>query len=397
MKIFVLPSWYPPAGGEFFVHQTHWLMEAGLNCTVITVEEKSLKTFSPLTLLTDLKVSRGSEFGIPTYRKKQFRIPKAYRLNTRVWISMMTRLTEMAIHDLGLPDLIQVHSCLFGGAVAARIKEKYGVPYVITEHRGRFNLNNRRSEKNLLPWFGKYLRQGLVRANHLIPVSELLIKRLEVIAGSKLNCTVIPNPVDDTLFRTDPAFRSEPERTKFLSVSAFMPVKGLDILVHAFARAVGTNRNLYLDFVGDGEEKIRIQKLVADLQIESHVKFHGFLNKKEVSVMMQQCDFLVLPSLTEAQPVVISEAMLCGKPLIVSDVVSSADVPDYAGYVVPAGETEPLATALAKAHSEKSRFNPGQIRSFAVNRYARSNVILKIAGIFRLVIDEEKQQHDSKN
>ncbi len=389
MRIFVIPSWYPPAGGEFFIDQTKWLMEYGIDATVITLEEKSLKTLSLKTLFTVFKHSYTEEFGIPTYRKKQLRIPKNYRVNTRIWIRQFFRLAETAIREQGKPDLIQVHSSLFGGSVAACLKEKYGIPYIITEHRGRFNENNSRAEVNLLPWFNPLIAEGLRNASWIIPVSRRLIPKLENIAGQKLNCTVIPNPVDEMLFVPDSRPLKSNDTTQFLSISAFMPVKALDKLLQAFAAAIQLQNSLNLHFVGDGTEYAKIVQLSHELKLKEHVTFHGYLSSEQVKKKISESDFLVMSSLTEGQPVSIAETLLCGKPVIATDVVSEEDVPSQVGYIIQTGNIEALKQAMLTAHSEKERFSEKEIRAFAKSRFSKSVVIPKIIELMNIVAHEK--------
>lgn len=390
MKIFVIPSWYPPAGGQFFVDQTKWLMDYDIDATVLVVEEKSLKTISLKGFLKDLRYTYSDEFGIPTFRKKQLHVPKSYRLNTRIWINQMIRLGKIAIRREGKPDIIQVHSCLFGSVAASMLKKKYGIPYLITEHRGRFNENNKRKNINLLPWFNPFIADGLRNASGIITVSSKLKNRLEEIAQQKLNIVTIPNPVNENLFNIMDEVSPGDTKTNFISISAFMPVKALDILLKAFAAALQIQKDIHLHFAGDGEEFDSIVKLADKLKIKTHVSFHGFLNREQVRSRILQSDFLVLSSLTEGQPVSVSETLLCGKPVIVTDVVSEDDVPPNVGYIIETGSIDALKTAILKAHSEKTKFSAEKIRAFALSRFSKSVVIPKIIEVMKSIISNKQ-------
>lgn len=200
MKVLVIPSWYPPNGGMFFVHQSQWLMEKGFEVTVVVAEEKSLKKCTVDKILYDLSIHRHQEFEMDTWRKVQLRIPRLNRINDWLWIRTAYDLAEKYICENGKPDLIQAHSCLWGGYVSSLLKDKYGIPYLITEHRGRFNEKSFYSQKEIAPRYIPHLKKALSMADAIIPVSERLIVPLENIAGRRLPCITVPNPVDENFF-----------------------------------------------------------------------------------------------------------------------------------------------------------------------------------------------------
>ena len=121
MKILVLPSWYPPNGGGFFANQTSWLREKGIDSVVISVEDRSIKQFRPGDIKYVFRPRYEEFLGIPTYRKIQYRLPLVIRPNIRRWIRLTTSLCTSFITNYGKPDLIQVHSCMWAGVVAARV------------------------------------------------------------------------------------------------------------------------------------------------------------------------------------------------------------------------------------------------------------------------------------
>jgi len=104
----------------------------------------------------------------------------------------------------------------------------------------------------------------------------------------------------------------------------------------------------YLLFVGDGEERTRLETRVRNLGWSS-VRFLGFKNQTELPRFYDLADVFVLPSEYEPWGLVVNEAMNAGKPVIVSDAVGAA--PDLVGdgengYVVPVGDVAALAKTL---------------------------------------------------
>jgi glycosyltransferase involved in cell wall biosynthesis len=106
----------------------------------------------------------------------------------------------------------------------------------------------------------------------------------------------------------------------------------------------------YLLFVGDGEERHRLEERVRGLGWRS-VLFLGFKNQSELPRYYDLCDVFVLPSAHEPWGLVVNEAMNAAKPVVVSDQVGCA--PDLVrdgvnGFVFPAGDIGALAERLRR-------------------------------------------------
>ncbi len=79
------------------------------------------------------------EDGLSILRNYQWLIPKLPQYNIKYWIKKTYQLTEKYIKEKGKPDIIHVHFTMWGGYVAYLIKEKYEIPYIITEHHSIFS------------------------------------------------------------------------------------------------------------------------------------------------------------------------------------------------------------------------------------------------------------------
>lgn len=104
----------------------------------------------------------------------------------------------------------------------------------------------------------------------------------------------------------------------------------------------------YLLFVGDGEERNRLEARTQQLGWAS-IRFLGFQNQTELPRYYDLCDVFVLPSAFEPWGLVVNEAMNAGRPVVVSDgVAAGADLVEGGknGYVVPVGNTTVLSEVL---------------------------------------------------
>ncbi len=69
--------------------------------------------------------------------------------------------------------------------------------------------------------------------------------------------------------------------------------------------------------------------------------------RPDIAAVLAASDLFVLPSLSEALPMSVIEAMLTGLPVIASDIPGPREqvVPGETGLLVPPGQAAPLADA----------------------------------------------------
>jgi len=94
-------------------------------------------------------------------------------------------------------------------------------------------------------------------------------------------------------------------------VGRFTKVKNLPVLLQSLSYL---DDKIGLVMVGDGPELKNIKTLVANLDLNSRVKFVGRSTKPEI--YFQASDLFVLPSTYEPFGQVLIEAMACGKPIV---------------------------------------------------------------------------------
>jgi glycosyltransferase involved in cell wall biosynthesis len=132
-----------------------------------------------------------------------------------------------------------------------------------------------------------------------------------------------------------------------LFVGRLDPVKGVPLLLQAFAAVRARHPGARLSVVGDGPARGALEAQAQDLGAEG-VSFLGYRTQDEVAALLEQADMLVLPSFAEGVPVVLMEAMASRIPVIASQV---AGVPELvadgvSGFVVPPGDLATLTDRL---------------------------------------------------
>jgi len=128
-----------------------------------------------------------------------------------------------------------------------------------------------------------------------------------------------------------------------------VPEKGVDVLLRAFARVKTQVPEASLVIAGDGPERDRLQKLIADLELSSSVTMLGYLNQIELERRFGAAWVQAVPS-RWAEPfgMVASEAMMRGTAVVASNSGGLAEIVQdrQTGLLVPPGDVDTLAEAL---------------------------------------------------
>jgi colanic acid/amylovoran biosynthesis glycosyltransferase len=106
------------------------------------------------------------------------------------------------------------------------------------------------------------------------------------------------------------------ERLRVVCVGRLSPEKGHIGLLEAFAAARKRGHDAELVLVGDGPERERIERRIAELGLDGAVLLRGRLSEADTLAEIAGSDLLVLASFMEGLPVVLMEAMALGLPVI---------------------------------------------------------------------------------
>ena len=176
-------------------------------------------------------------------------------------------------------------------------------------------------------------------------------------SGKKFH--VIPNGYDLSLFSPDPTRRQQLRQEWGVTgdeimlgcVARWDPYKDHPNLLHALSIAASAGTSFRCVLVGGGmiTSNVALSDLLAKYNLSGSVILAG--SRSDVPSIMNAVDLHVLPSVSEAFPNVVAEAMACGVPCIVTDVGDAALIVGDTGWVVPPKKPELLAKAIEAAAS----------------------------------------------
>jgi glycosyltransferase involved in cell wall biosynthesis len=249
-----------------------------------------------------------------------------------------------ALHRLA-PDLVHLHFPNPTGD-AAYLLSGCRAPVVMTYHADMLRHPLLlRGYRRVFERLDRRVRRIIVASREYLDSSPLLARRRD-------RCVVVPFGVDADAFtlragETDAAqqLRRRYGERLVLFLGVLRPYKGLEVLVRA-ARKV----DAHLLIAGRGTWT-SLGALVRQLGLERRVTFLGEVSAMERRLLLHASDVVTLPSIDrrEAFGIAQLEAMMCGKPVVASDLptgVRSVTVHGRTGWLVPPGDADALARAL---------------------------------------------------
>jgi glycosyltransferase involved in cell wall biosynthesis len=155
--------------------------------------------------------------------------------------------------------------------------------------------------------------------------------------------------------------RDRPAR--LLSVAQLKPYKGIAFLIEAARRLVEQGVDVCCDVIGGGPLHAELEAAIARAGLGERFHLLGPRTQSEVAEALASADLFVLPSIVAADgqmegiPVSLMEALAAGVPTVATRL---SGIPELVrdgrtGYVVPPGDAESLAAAIARALAEPER------------------------------------------
>jgi glycosyltransferase involved in cell wall biosynthesis len=257
------------------------------------------------------------------------------------------------------PDLVHVHGAFNPENLWVPILIER--PIVFSPHGGFHPdvfANRRRLPKHLYFNIEKRLLHNRVRAFHALSTAEVadIAHRLP---GRRVYCVPQTSNMAAELWRVREVRPRSDNRVRYVFVGRLDVVtKGLDILLGAFAEAERrlAGREITLTLVGpDWRGSLAwLRRRTEGLGIARRVVLTGAVSSREVASILHQSDIYVQLSRHDGFPVSVSEALLAGKPVILSQGVGHASYAEVASLphvrVVPPRPREAVEAILDFAH-----------------------------------------------
>lgn len=377
-KVLTICSWYPndtkPTLGNFV--QKHADAISIYNDTVAlaifpSTEETSIRLVeSQRKDLKEIVVY----YNKSTKGFKPFRLVKNYFAHRRAFKMGYAKV----LAHIGKPDIVHLNIVYPLGIWALWLKWRHKIPYVITENSSGFHVE---SDHAYPAPILKLCKMVIKNASVVLPVSENLKRNMQKLSpNSKFG--IISNVVDEHLFHQ--TILPESEFKKLIHISTGVDsIKNLTGMIHVMNSLRTKRPNVHLDIVSDGD--IEYAKALANqLDVNDVVTFHSTKTTAEVANMIENSDALLMFSNYENFPCVIAEAMMCGKPVISSNVNGIPEhVQDLNGMLVNPRDEQALEKAIIAFVDKTKTFNSDEIRQYAMQHFSYSEVGKQFTEIYK--------------
>jgi len=385
MHVLFLPAWYPSNAndirGSFFREQALALHKSG--CKVGVIAPSLLSVRKPLAALNFTRgISHENDNGVQTFRTYRFNFaPRVWPLIERRTTHATRALYEAYVAQEGHPDLIHVHSAWPVGSGAVSIKQRYGTPFILSEHSSTF-LRGTISKFSL-----REVRKATSEATNRYAVSTRFSRTLEhVLELPDQSFAVMPNSVESSFLLGDVRGHNS-EGFNFLHISGLNKNKNVSVLLNAFAERFKSQEHIKLTIGGRGPESPHLKALSENLGISSQVSFLGALARSKVRDCLAKSDAFVLPSRIETFGVVLVEALATGVPIVATRCGGPEDiVTTDNGILVPVDDIEALGNAMNTIYQNRSSYDPKKLRDDCRARFGSEAITQRWHSIYHEVL-----------
>ena len=342
MHILEIPSFFTPYGGEFCLDQAKALKAVGHEVRILSNVQLGFSIGGKDYFVLPSCRFEHEQDGITVFQAFQRGIPKAIRWNMKRWVAIVCDMFDDYVARYGKPDILHAHCAKWAGYAAMRISEKYGVPYVITEHLSKLVFEKEFGPAPSDTWQIPLLKACYREANMVIPVSEELVDNISCYFGKDYRWQAISNTIDTDFFHYQPRSDRNGRAFRFCCLANFWPLKGYDVLIPAFQQLRKSGVNAELHIAGRGTDSNNFKAMLSD-----GIVSHGLLSRNAVRDLLYKSDAIVLASRSEVQPLSLLEAMSTGIPVIATECVPQSMRLKEGCTIVPIGNVQALATAMS--------------------------------------------------
>jgi len=261
-------------------------------------------------------------YGIVPILEATLKLPRAWR-GSRMYPAEERQLRDLVracLANCSLLDRIQPHVVHVHDPVSLPLSWHLladGTPPLVATLHGVSPVIQDHPQRKL----EQVLRVNLTFMDACIAVDSHTRREAISLGAPSERVTVIHNGVDCDIFTPHPKAVARqrlglPEGRLLLYCGQLIPRKKVETLLNALPLLLPDLPDLKVAIVGDGPERARLQAKALEMAVSGRVLFAGAQSHKELKWWYRACDAVVIPSTAEGLPIVMLEAMACGRPIL---------------------------------------------------------------------------------
>lgn len=370
LNVLMITTWYSPSDAE--------VMTAGVfhyEQSMALEKYCNMALYYPYDVDLQCDFMKKTERGLLTYRSRKYTGKiKKYLL----WLRDFRK-----IYKEFKPDILHAHVGAGAGILAKIFGKIFGIPVVVTEHNP-IELMNLESSRNKRLYHLAYHHS---KAN--VCVSADSMKRLQQHFPNE-QFQVIHNGImnPDSLTTSEVRYAKD-GRINCCIVAAFYSkdIKGYQYLIPAMKELLDKGVPITLHICGGGDYFEYYVDMAKELGISENCIFYGNCDRSKVYDIVRQMDFNISASIFECSGVSVQEAMLLGKPLVVtkSGGANSLVTSDTA-IVVDRESISALVDGIEQMIKRLSEFDANMIKEYAFVNFEIDEVSKKYVELYDKIV-----------
>ena len=303
------------------------------------------------------------------------------------WVRDMYQAWRKLQSEWGKPDVVQMNVLDKNGLIALWLKYQYHIPYVIIEHWSGYLPANFAFRGG---WHGWIMRRIAKQASCILPVSQMLEDAMKNCGIENNHWQRIHNVVDDFFYQPISTITITPkgDTFRFLHVSCFdEKAKNIQGMLRAVRKVAEERQDFELVVVGTGVDYTEDRAYADSLQFpEGMLTFTGEQTPHEVAQWMQQSDCFLFFSRYENAPVVLSECLAVGLPIISSN---AGGIPEMinqeCGILLHSEDEHALTQAMLHMVDTHAQYNTNVIREQG-KKYTYLHIGKQLSDLYHQII-----------
>jgi len=359
----------------------------------LTVISRLAELLQQLNVQGSMVATKGYRVGTPQpLRAVNCHVARTSPLS-HLWTAHSFEVRSMLRDLIGRADVVHIHELWhYPHWIAARLAHQQGVPYIISPHGelDPWRLNYKWWKKR--PYLALTQRALIAKAAavHAITEAEASETRLQV---PDANVRIIPNGVNPYEFAQLPTrshlLSQYPEldgKRIVLFIGRLQKVKGLDILVKAFAALARERSDLALVIAGPDEGfRSRMVEQLQRSRLSERAVFTGFVSGADKRALLGAAELFALPSHGEGFSAAVLEAMASGLPVVVTRQCKFPDIAEWGAGIIIEPDCDQLADAIRSVLDQphRRRAMGNRARELVRAQYSWSSIVQQMYELYR--------------